>query len=261
MRWDPTQYSLFSDHRGRPFVDLVGRINAADPQVVIDLGCGPGDLTRLLADRWPHAAVLGIDSSVDMVQRAKEQSGLPANLRFETGDVRDFSPAGDVDVVVTNAVLQWVPGQAGLVQKWARALRPGGWLTLQVPGNFGSPAHTLMRELVGSNAWRNKLGGVLRHTDVVSEPDEYLRMLSDAGMTADVWETTYQHVLAGPDPVLRWLKGTGLRPVLDALSIDDAAAFVDQYTDLLRGAYPKEPWGTVFGFRRIFAVGVKNDEN
>ncbi|MHA7273976.1 trans-aconitate 2-methyltransferase [Arthrobacter sp. TMT4-20] len=257
MRWDPTQYSLFSDHRGRPFLDLVGRVDHAAPRVVVDLGCGPGDLTRLLAERWPDAGVLGIDSSADMVQRANDQADPPPNLRFETGDIRDFSPADDVDVVVTNAVLQWVPGQAELVQKWARVLRPGAWLALQVPGNFGSPAHTLLRELAGSNAWRDKLGGVLRHTDVVSEPEEYLRMLSEAGMTADVWETTYQHVLTGPDPVLQWLKGTGLRPVLNALSDDDGAAFVEQYAALLRGAYPEEPWGTVFGFRRIFAVGVK----
>ena len=258
MRWDPTLYSLFADHRGRPFLDLVGRINHPAPRVVVDLGCGPGDQTRLLADRWPDAQVLGIDSSTDMVDQARDSTDLPPNLRFEVGDLRDWSPANDVDVVTTNAVLQWVPGQAELVQSWARALRPGAWLALQVPGNFGSPAHTLMRELAGSAAWTEKLSGVLRHTDVVSEPTEYLRSLSAAGMTADVWETTYQHVLAGPDPVLQWLRGTGLRPVLQQLSDDDGAAFVEQYAALLRGAYPEEPWGTVFGFRRIFAVGVKN---
>ncbi|MHA7155555.1 trans-aconitate 2-methyltransferase [Arthrobacter sp. TMN-50] len=258
MRWDPTLYSLFADHRGRPFLDLVGRINHPAPRIVVDLGCGPGDQTRLLADRWPDAQVLGIDSSPAMVHSANESPDLPPNLRFEVGDVRDWVPGSDVDVVTTNAVLQWVPGQAELVESWARALRPGAWLALQVPGNFGSPAHTLMRELAGSGAWRDKLQGVLRHTDVVSEPTDYLRSLSGAGMSADVWETSYQHVLSGPDPVLQWLKGTGLRPVLHALSDDDGAAFVDQYAALLRGAYPEEPWGTVFGFRRIFAVGVKN---
>ncbi|MBG6180981.1 trans-aconitate 2-methyltransferase [Arthrobacter sp. CAN_A1] len=261
MRWDPTLYSLFADHRGRPFLDLVGRINHPAPRVVVDLGCGPGDLTRLLADRWPEAQVLGLDSSPEMVDRANDSPDLPANLRFEVGDVRDWLPASDVDVVTTNAVLQWVPGQAELVQSWARALRPGAWLALQVPGNFGSPAHTLMRELAGSAAWRDKLRGVLRHTDVVSDPSNYLRSLGGEGMSTDVWETTYQHVLTGPDPVLEWLKGTGLRPVLHALSDDDGGAFVEQYAALLRGAYPEEPWGTVFGFRRIFAVGVKKPAN
>ncbi|MHA7275741.1 trans-aconitate 2-methyltransferase [Arthrobacter sp. Hz1] len=258
MRWDPTQYSLHSEHRGRPFLDLVVRISHPAPHVIVDLGCGPGDQTRLLADRWPEAQVLGLDSSPDMVERARDSPDLPPNLRFEVGDVRDWLPGSDVDVVTTNAVLQWVPGQAELVESWARALRPGAWLALQVPGNFGSPAHTLMRELAGSGAWRDKLRGVLRHTDVVSEPTDYLRSLSGVGMNADVWETTYQHVLTGPDPVLQWLMGTGLRPVLHALGDDDGAAFVEQYAALLRGAYPDEPWGTVFGFRRIFAVGVKN---
>ncbi|WP_026552267.1 trans-aconitate 2-methyltransferase [Arthrobacter sp. H20] len=258
MRWDPTQYSLFSDYRGRPFLDLIARIDHPAPRVVVDLGCGPGDLTRLLAHRWPDAQVLGIDSSAEMVQRANDTQEGPSNLWFEIGDVLEFSPAADVDVVVSNAVLQWVPGQAELVDSWARALQPGAWLAVQVPGNFGSPAHTLMRELAGSATWRDRLKQVLRHTDVVSEPSDYLQSLSAAGLSADVWETTYQHVLSGPDPVLEWLKGTGLRPVLQALSDDDAAAFLAHYSALLRGAYPEEQWGTVYGFRRIFAVGVKN---
>ncbi len=257
MQWDPTQYALFSDHRARPFFDLISRIDHDAPRRVVDLGCGPGELTAVLAQRWPGAEVLGLDSSPEMIERAEAMGKAPANLAFAVGDVRDYSPAVGTDVVVSNALLQWVPGHQALLSAWASRLDDGAWLALQVPGNFSSPSHVLMRELADSARWRPQLEGVLRHDDAVSEPSDYLRLLRAAGMSVDAWETTYHHVLHGEDPVLEWVRGTGLRPVLGALPTDDATEFERTYAASLAAAYPAEPSGTVFPFRRIFAVGFK----
>jgi trans-aconitate 2-methyltransferase len=254
MQWDPRKYSEFADHRARPFFDLVGRIDAGRPRHVVDLGCGPGNLTAVLAARWPQAQVLGIDSSPSMIARAAADQQA-RNLRFAEGDLRTWDPAGDVDIVVSNAALQWVPEHRDLLRRWLGLLRPGAWLAFQVPGNFGAPSHALMRELAGSERWLTRLSGVLRHKDAVSEPADYLQLLLDGGWTADVWETTYLQRLDGPDPVLEWVRGTALRPVLEALDPAEAAEFEVEYRTLLRRAYPAAEHGTVFPFRRIFAVG------
>ncbi len=253
MRWDPGLYARHAGHRGRPFFDLTARIDAPSPRSVVDLGCGPGDLTEALARRWPGATVRGIDASADMVDAARRRPALP-NLSFEAGDLRDYR-AGSDDVVVTNAALQWVPGHEGLVGAWAESLPVGGWLALQVPGNFSAPSHALLREHAGSPRWAAALHGVLRHDDAVGEPADYLRLLLAAGLVADVWETTYQQVLPGEDAVLGWVRGAALRPVLETLTPGETAEFETGYAELLRKAYPRGDHGTVFGFRRVFAVG------
>jgi trans-aconitate 2-methyltransferase len=259
MRWDPAQYARFSDHRSRPFFDLVGRIGHPAPRRVVDLGCGPGELTAVLARRWPDAQVLGIDSSPEMVDRAGRLENPPPNLSFAVADVRDWALGPGTDVVVSNALLQWVPGHQALLARWAAELEAGAWLAFQVPGNFSAPSHVLMRTLAESERWKEQLGSVLRHDDVVSSPDEYHRLLRGAGLETDSWETTYQHLLTGGDPVLEWVRGTGLRPVLAALSAADAAEFERTYAEMLTEAYPSEPdGGTLFAFRRIFTVGVKS---
>ena len=252
MHWDPQQYSRYADHRGRPFLDLVGRVGASAPRRVVDLGCGPGTLTALLTERWPSAEVEGIDSSPDMIAAA------PAGerLSFRVGDVTEWDPAG-TDVIVSNATLQWVPTHRELIARWAAALPAGGWLALQVPGNFGSASHTLMRALADSPRWASSLAGVLRHDDAVRTPEEYAELLLAAGLRADVWETTYLHVLTGADPVLEWLRGTGLRPVMQALPPASYAEFEEEFAAQLRQAYPASARGTLFPFRRIFAVGAR----
>ena len=256
MRWDPQQYGRFSDERNRPFFDLVGRIRADSPRRVIDLGCGPGDLTATLADRWSGAEVLGIDNSPEMIARSQtHQSNL---VKFQIGDVADWQMTAEVDVVVSNAVLQWVPGHLELIRGWARAASPGTWLGWQVPGNFKSPSHVLMRELANSAKWAARVGHVLRHADAVAEPADYLEMLIGEKFAGDAWETTYLHILQGADPVLNWVRGTALRPVMAALIPADAAEFESEFAHLLREAYPASNFGTVFPFRRIFCVGVKN---
>jgi trans-aconitate 2-methyltransferase len=257
MKWDPAKYVQFGDYRDRPFFDLTGRVHADRPVQVVDLGCGPGNLTATLAERWPGADVVGLDSSAEMLSKAAAVAARTASLRFELADIADWEPSAEAEVVVSNAALQWVPGHQDLMRKWLAALRPGSWFGMQVPGNFNAPSHTLMREQAGSSRWEPKLRGVLRGGESVGEPAEYLRILLDAGFTADAWETIYQQVLPGPDPVLEWVRGTALRPVLAVLSPDEGTEFEAEYAAALREAYPPTPHGTVFPFRRIFAVGRK----
>jgi trans-aconitate 2-methyltransferase len=256
VRWDPTQYGRFANERNRAFVDLTARIEAVAPRHVVDVGCGPGNLTGLLAERWPDAVVEGIDSSPEMIAAA---AGVQ-DVSFTIADAADWRPTGDVDVVVSNAALQWVPRHRDLMAEWAAALPRDGWLAVQVPGNFDSPSHTLMRRLADTQRWAPGLRDVVHHTDAVGPPESYAAVLLGAGMVADVWETTYLHVLHGDDPVLEWLRGTGLRPLLAALSAAEAEEFSAQLAGELRRAYPPGPHGTIFPFRRVFAVGHKPPE-
>lgn len=235
------------------------RVLAAAPRHVVDLGCGPGNLTATLAERWPTAEVTGLDSSAEMLAKSEVHAHQMPNLSFGLADIAGWMPSGEADVVVTNAALQWVPGHRDLLARWLAALKPGAWFALQVPGNFNAPSHALMRGLAESTEWAGRLAGVLRHDDVVGEPDEYLKIMLDAGCDADAWETTYYQLLPGPDPVLEWVRGTGLRPVLAALSASDARDFEAEYSARLAQAYPAGPHGTVFPFRRIFAVARKRE--
>jgi trans-aconitate 2-methyltransferase len=252
MHWDPEQYGRFASERDRPFLDLVARVGASAPRRVVDLGCGPGALTGLLAQRWPNASVEGIDSSPEMIAAASA-----SGVTFRVGDIESWRPSPGTDVVVSNAAFQWVPTHRSLLRDWAAALPSGGWLAWQVPGNFDSPSHALMRSLAESPRWKDRLGGVLRHEDPVDSPSQYATLLLDLGWDADAWETTYVHVLPGTHPVLEWVRGTGLRPVLAVLTAEERAEFEASLAALLRDAYPPGPAGTLFPFRRIFCVGHK----
>ncbi|MET7473443.1 trans-aconitate 2-methyltransferase [Streptomyces sp. NPDC005648] len=263
--WDPAQYLRHAGHRARPFVDLLARVPdppGAAPRIA-DLGCGPGNVTVLLADRWPAARVTGYDNSTEMLDRAHVEHAGPTpgggRLDFAHADVRTWTPGTPYDLIVSNATLQWVPGHAERFGEWIAGLVPGGTFAFQVPGNFSAPSHRLMREIAHSARWRDRLAETLRHDDAVLEPAEYLQRLTALGCEADVWETTYQHLLHGEDPVLDWVKGTGLRPVLTALADDPGAreAFLAEYRAALREAYPATAHGTPFPFRRIFAVARK----
>jgi trans-aconitate 2-methyltransferase len=254
--WDPGEYSRFGDERSRPFFDLVGRVGAEAPAVVADLGCGPGTLTAALARRWPRAEVRGIDSSAEMVEAARALPDAGPRLSFALGDVRDWKPDGRVDVIVSSAVLQWVPDHLDVVARWAGFLPAGGWLAFQVPGNFDQPSHRVLAELAGSDRWRPLLADA-RLNRQATDPAEYLDVLAGAGCEADVWETTYLHLLHGDDPVVDWMHGTGMRPVLAALPPDQAAEFLAEYRALIREAYPAASYGTVFPFRRVFAAAVR----
>lgn len=261
MSWDPEQYAHFADHRERPFFDLTARVAASDPTLVVDMGCGPGPLTSALARRWPHAMVRGLDSSPEMIASARATQHSP-NLAFEHADAADWTPEPGTDVLISNAMLQWVPDHQRVMGRWLAALAPGAWFAAQVPGNFSSPSHTLMRELAQTERWSARLSGVLRHEDAVAEPADYLRIMLDAGFEADVWESTYGQLLRGPQPVLDWVRGTALRPILKRLDPAERREFEEQYAQLTARAYPPfagpdgEPL-TYFPFRRIFMVGRK----
>ncbi len=247
--WNPTSYLAYADERARPFADLVGRIAAEHPALVTDLGCGPGNLTASLAQRWPAARIVGIDSSPEMIDRARASG---ARAEFALLDVAQWVPAGDV--VISNATLQWVPGHEQLLRRWTAALGAGSWLAFQVPGNFDAPSHRAIREVAAD--WP-ALSGVLRH-DTVLDPAGYTRLLRAAGCAVDAWETTYLHVLAAPPasdhPVLTWLEGTGLRPVRAALVDDAWSQFRAALAPRLADAYPVREATVLFPFRRIFMV-------
>lgn len=250
--WDPVQYNRFGDERSRPFFDLVGRIGARQPRSVVDLGCGTGELTATLLDRWPGAVVQGVDSSPDMLAAASRRA-VPGRLSFHRCDLRDWAPERPVDVLVANAALQWVPGHVDLLPALVAALARSGWLAFQVPGNFRSPSHLILGELALAPRWRARLEGARQPASL--DPPDYLERLVGCGCEVDAWETTYYHVLPGTDPVVEWVKGTALRPLLDALgSEEDRARFLAEYADRLRVAYPPRAFGTVLPFRRIFVV-------
>jgi len=247
-RWDPRRYLQYADERGRPFLDLLSRVPATEPRRVVDLGCGPGTLTALLAERWPGADVLGLDSSPEMVAAAAEVAGV----RVETGDLRDWQPAEPVDVLVSNATLQWVPGHLDLLPRLVGAVAPGGWFALQVPGNFDEPSHQLRRELAADPRFAPWVAGV--PVPEAADPEVYLERLAGLDCEVDAWETTYLHVLKGSDPVFAWVSGTGARPTLQALPEGLRQEFEAEFRERLRAAYPVGPHGTVLPFRRVFAV-------
>ncbi|MFK4106719.1 trans-aconitate 2-methyltransferase [Streptomyces sp. NPDC019531] len=259
--WDPAQYLRHADHRARPFTDLLARVPdlPGERPVIADLGCGPGNVTAVLAARWPTARITGYDNSAEMLDKAQVEHAGPTSgggrLDFAHADVRTWTPSQPYDLIVSNATLQWVPGHVERFADWIAGLVPGGTFAFQVPGNFGSPSHVLMRELAGAAGVAEEL----RHDDAVLAPEAYLAALADLGCEVDAWETTYVHLLQGEDPVLDWVKGTGLRPVLTALADDPTARekFLGEYRAALREAYPAGPHGTPFPFRRIFAVARK----
>ena len=262
MLWDPGEYRRFGAERSRPFYELLGRIGATAPGFVADVGCGPGELTGELCRRWPGARVLGVDSSPEMIEAADAvRAGLNGEagdrLRFEVADAADWQPPTPPDVIVSNAMLQWLPDHEQVVLRWARLLPAGGWLAFQIPGNNRAATHALIRELAATPRWRTSLGelGLNRQAD---DPATYLDLLGREGLAVDAWETTYLHVLAGDDPVLRWYRGTGLRPVIAALSADEQEEFLAEYAILLRKQFPRQPYGTVLPFRRVFVVAHRS---
>jgi trans-aconitate 2-methyltransferase len=269
--WDATLYLRFGGERARPFFDLLARVGAEMPRYVVDMGCGPGNLTATLAQRWPSATVCGVDNSPQMIETARQlapaaslrSAGASASgsvltshapgLSFMLDDIRHWEPQSLPDVIVSNAVLQWVPGHRELLVRWAGQLADDGWLAFQVPGNFDQPSHAILREMAASARWRSLLRDVELNRQS-ADPADYAELLARAGCQVDVWETTYVHILAGSDPVLEWYKGTGLRPVLAVLDADQAADFLAEYGEKVRVAYPPGPFGTLLPFRRVFTV-------
>jgi len=251
-RWDPDQYLRFGDERARPFADLVARIDIAAPAVVVDLGCGPGTLTVGLCERWPTASVIGVDSSPDMVAAARPLAN--ERVQFFEADLRTWRPGDAADVVVANATLQWVEGHDRLLGDLLDMLRPDGVLAFQVPGNFDAPSHRCIEETVLSDPWRDVIDASVLERPRSHAAAHYLEVLADLGCLVDGWETTYLHVLHGARPVLEWVRGTALRPVLAALDPSRHEEFCDALAARLAVVYPQRNGRTVLPFRRIFVV-------
>jgi trans-aconitate 2-methyltransferase len=248
--WDPERYLTYADERGRPFVELVARVGAEAPGAVVDLGCGPGNLTTLLRERWPEADIRGIDASPEMIEKAR---AVGPSITFEVADLRTWVEEVDpVDVLVSNATLQWVPGHLELLPALVSRVRPGGWLAFQVPGNFDEPSHTIRRDLAAEAPYAEHTRGVAVPSS--HDPADYLEALAALGCRVDAWETTYLHVLTGDDPVFTWVSGTGARPTLQALPDDLRPAFEEEFRRRLRAAYPEKDGRVILPFRRVFVV-------
>ncbi len=252
--WNPDVYLAFADHRGRPFFDLVNRVAASAPRRVVDLGCGPGNLTETLRRRWPEALIQGWDSSPEMVAAATER-GLDVRL----GGIADWTPEPDTDVVISNAALQWVPEHRELLVRWSGQLAPGSWIAFQVPGNFYAPSHEAVRTVARRAPFAEALRDMpFRDAEVVGTPTDYADLLTDAGWTVDAWETTYLHELRGETPVLDWITGTALTQVRERLTEDDWQRDRAAIIPLLAQAYPVRADGTTFvPFRRVFVVAQR----
>jgi trans-aconitate 2-methyltransferase len=250
--WDPQQYQRFSSERSRPFFDLLAQVPDDNVRYAADLGCGPGELTHTLLARWPDATILGVDNSPDMLAAAAR---LPvrARLQFGEADLATWQPEHLLDRIVSNAALQWVPDHAKLLPHLVSLLAPRGVLAVQVPRNFDEPAHRLLAEIIKQQPWASLLGS-WQERFFVETPAWYLDTLHRLGLTVTLWETIYYHVLTGPEAVLEWMKGTGLRPVLTRLNEAQREPFLSAYGAQLRAAYPASAVGTLYPFRRLFFV-------
>ncbi|WP_235493564.1 methyltransferase domain-containing protein [Leifsonia sp. Leaf336] len=255
VRWDPQRYQAFADERSRPFHDLVSRVADLQPACVVDLGCGTGTLTATLAERWPEAEVVGVDSSPDMLAAAAPLTERHPRLSFVLQSIDDWEADDDLDLIVSNAALQWVPRHRELLRSWLPRLRPGTRIAVQIPGNEDSPSQVVLRDLAAQPEWADALADAGAAIPRVGSMRDYLDIFLEAGHHVEGWETTYQHVLTGEDAVLNWLEGTRLRPYRQRLG-DRADAFVDELRPRLREAYPGVHGATVFGFRRLFFVGT-----
>lgn len=254
MTWNPAQYEKFSQPRLRPALDLIAGIPPTEPSTVVDLGCGTGSITRLLAERWPRASITGIDDSAAMLDKAAEESG---RIRWEKQSVSDWRPADSVDVIFSNAALQWLPHHESLFKRLAGTLSTGGLMAVQMPRNYAAPSHTLITDTIRNGPWRQTLEPLLG-PDPVAEPAFYYSLLAPLGRMTEIWETQYFHVLDGPDPVKEWTKGTWLRRFLDRLDPKQATQFERDYADRLLDAYPPSADGkTWFPFKRLFIVYQK----
>lgn len=253
VSWDPTRYLQFSGDRARPFVDLLARVTRHDARSVVDLGCGPGNLTPLVRSAFPDASLVAVDSSPEMIDRARVDD---PDTEYLLADVATWAPDGPVDAMVSNALFQWLPDRLDVIRRLAGSVSPGGVFALQVPANGDSPSHRLLFEIAGRGPYAEHTADV---TDrfFVDGPELYLDLFASLGWSSDAWQTTYLHVLQGDDPVFDWVSGTGARPVLQALPDGLREQFVDEYKAALRDAYPRQPFGTVLPFTRTFCVATQ----
>jgi trans-aconitate 2-methyltransferase len=250
MPWNPRQYLNFGDERLRPALDMLSRIELNDPARIVDLGCGPGNVTALLKERWPQAEITGVDNSPEMLAMAGKISGI----EWQLADIAAWRAPHPFNVVFSNATLHWLDAHERLFPRLMRAVSPGGALAVQMPKNFASHSHAIAREVARSGPWHVRLAPLLRDAPV-HDPHEYYRMLAPVATNVDIWETEYLHVLEGENPVANWTRGSLLVPLIGALNAKEAREFEDEYRRRIRQTYLPEADGkTLFPFHRIFIV-------
>ena len=251
MSWNPAQYLAFADHRLRPVADLLNRIPAESPQLVVDLGCGAGNATKLLRQAWPEAEVIGVDSSPEMLARAHDED---PSVNWIEADIATWQPPRPVSVLFSNAALHWLDGHEGLIPTLAGHVEPGGYLAIQMPANFRAPSHTTIEDISDEGPWRDAIVPLIKEPPT-KEPGFYYDLLAPVTDDLDIWHVEYLQILHGEDPVLEFTKGSWLKFFLDALEEPARSAFEDAYRERIRAAYPQRSDGTtLFPFRRLFMV-------
>jgi trans-aconitate 2-methyltransferase len=264
MSWDPVQYLKYSGERLRPALDLLARIGVEAPRTVVDLGCGAGNVTRILADRWPGAQVIGFDNSASMLAQARASTPVESSIEFREAELAAWAASPEprsADVVFSNAALHWLDDHATLFPRLLDAVAPGGVLAVQMPSNFQSPSHVELGATAESARWRKRLGSLVR-ADPVAPVAQYFDWVAPLAETVDAWTTEYLHVLpradGGEHPVVAWTKGSALTPFVAALAADEGRAFAADYAERIARAYPLRADGCVlFPFRRVFVVATR----
>lgn len=252
MQWDPTLYLKFGAERTRPAADLLARVLSNTPNLIVDIGCGPGNSTALLRARHPQARLIGVDASADMLADAAK-SGVEA--QWAQGDFETWAPPEPADLIYSNAALQWADAPLETAKRLFSCLAPGGVLAFQVPYNQDQTSYTEVRDAVSMPRWREALKGVRQYDPGFTKAEEYYRAFSALGGECDIWHTTYLHALEGEDAVFRWMSATGIRPFVQALAGSDRDAFEQEVRARYARAFPRDPDGrTLFAFRRLFAV-------
>jgi trans-aconitate 2-methyltransferase len=253
--WSAEQYLKFEDERTRPPRDLLAQVPLTDARKIVDIGCGPGNSTELLVKRWPNATVIGIDTSTAMLRQARER--LPKVTFIEANVAHWVQPDG-TDLLFANAVFQWVPGHLKHLQRLLSKLPEGGVLAAQIPDSLEEPAHLLMREVAREGPWSKQLSEKARLRDEVPEPGGYYDALSPLCRHLDIWHTIYNHPLPDATGIVEWVKGTGLRPIMEMLETSERKQYLAEYTARVAAAYHPQADGKVlFRFPRIFIVAVK----
>ncbi len=253
--WNPNQYQKFSSERDRPFFDLLARIEKSDAKNVADLGCGTGSLTAKLLEKFLKAHVVGVDSSAQMLEKSSARQN--PRLEFVLADLSTWQPEKPLDVIVSNAALQWLEDHETLIPNLANWLEADGILAVQMPINFEQPSHTILQDLTESATWKPHLRAFSSKPRAPKSAAWYIQTLASLGFKVDAWETTYHHVLHGENVVLEWVKGTALRPILKALEPDLHSQFLEELGRQYLEVYPKQAFGTLFSFNRLFFVASK----